>query len=410
MLDHFHVLTMTHKWVPLDQLGKFVIQAADNNTLNVRLREIKSNLGLDELFYLATCNRVFFMLHTSHPVDALFIANFLHEVYPQHPVSDAAQQAKWVQLFSGMEAIEHLYQVAASIDSLVIGERQILGQLRDAFDQAQEWQLSGEAIRLAVNLSVQAAKAVYTQTRISEKPVSVASLAVQKLLEKSMPTDTRILMVGAGQTNELVAKILQKKGFSRVDVFNRTLQKAEKIATLFPEGKAHLLTSLGSYTTGFEVLIVCTAAANPVINRTVYEHLLQGDHRPKVLIDLSLPHDVDESVVNSYPMEYINIEALKSLAKENYAFREQEMEHARNMLARFVAEFPQHYRQRRLELALRDVPQSIKAVKEKTLSEVFRKEIEMLDPDTRHLIERMMGYMEKKCIGIPMKAAREAIL
>lgn len=410
MLENYHILTLTHKKVPLDRLGTFVIQATDDLALRTKLEEIKAQFELDELLYLATCNRVLFFMHAPGTFDHALLTEFFQYVYPGIEASDSAQLSEWVGVYSGMHAITHLYEVAASIDSMVIGERQILGQLRDAFDQSQAWNLSGDAIRLALNMAVQAAKAVYTHTRIGDKPVSIASLAVQKLLRLHVSRDARILMVGAGQTNVLVAKFLQKYAYHHVDVFNRTPEKADALAATFQHGHGHPIKSLPDYQGGFDVLIVCTGASTPVIDPQLYETLLQGETAPKVVIDLSLPHNVDPEVVRQYPVQYVGIEDLRQLAKENFAFRKQEMEHARTLLASYTAEFPQQYRQRRLEIALRQVPESIKAVKEKALSEVFKKEVETLDPDTRQLVERMLGYMEKKCIGIPMKAAREAII
>ena len=98
------------------------------------------------------------------------------------------------------------------------------------------------------------------------------------------------------------------------------------------------------------------------------------------------------------------------MAKENLAFREKEVEHARTLLDEYTALFPAQYRQRRLERALQVIPDSVRAVKEKAVREVFKKELDTLDPSALALVERILGYMEKKCIGIPMKAAREAIL
>ncbi|MBK8702837.1 MAG: hypothetical protein IPN33_03970 [Saprospiraceae bacterium] len=178
--------------------------------------------------------------------------------------------------------------MAASMDSLVVGERQILGQLRDAYDQCKAWGLTGDGIRLVIQHTVVAAKAVYAQTRIGDKPVSVASLAIQQLLKSGLPTDARIIMIGAGQTNMLVAKFLHKHHFHHVTVFNRSLDKAQAIADMLG-GRALPFNALSSYTEGFDCMIVCTGAAEPIITESLYASWLQGETDPTMVIDLAIP-------------------------------------------------------------------------------------------------------------------------
>lgn len=221
--------------------------------------------------------------------------------------------------------------------------------------------------------------------------------------------DARILIIGAGQTNALMAKFLDKHHFTEVTVFNRTLSKAEEIAATFPHGRAFDLKELPNYCEGFDVLIVCTSATEPVITPSLYPLLLNGEEGTKVLIDLSIPHNIAPEVVANFENHYIEIEGLRALAKENLAFRELEVQKAKAMLADFIEELPKVFQQRRLEIAMRQVPVEIKAVKDRALNEVFQKEVAQLDTSTRALVERMLEYMEKKCIGIPMKAAKEVI-
>ena len=153
------------------------------------------------------------------------------------------------------------------MNSLVIGEREILRQLREAYDQSVAWKLTGDDIRLAMRAAVETAKAVYSNTRIGEKPVSVVSLAIQKLLAAKTPKEARILLIGAGQTNKLVTKFLHKHSFSNVVVFNRTLEKAEGLANMV-DGKAYTLDHLQEYQGGFDCMIVCTGATKALVDPT----------------------------------------------------------------------------------------------------------------------------------------------
>lgn len=408
-INRYRIITVTHKQTNLKNISDFVVRANDAEVLRAQLERLKEAFGLNELLYLSTCNRVMYFLDREEDPNDLFTTEFFRFINPDLPADTIRKIDQFVSYFEGESALKHLFEVAASIDSLVIGERQILGQLREAYDQCRSWGLTGDHIRLAFQHAVQAAKAVYAQTRIGDKPVSIVSLAIQKLLRAKLPKDAPILIVGAGQTNQLAAKFLQKHQFSRVTVFNRTLSKAQKLAEPF-EGEAFNLAELPEYDQPFECLIVCTGSTDAVITPTLYRQLLHGDDRRKIVIDLSVPHNVDRAVAEQFPVNYIEIEGLRQLAKENLAFREQEVSSAKKILNQHVKDFPLHFRQRQLERAMQQVPTEIKAVKSRAMNEVFHKEVELLDEETRRLLERMLTYMEKKCISIPMKAAREMMI
>lgn len=409
MLQRYKIITATHRHSNLKEIARFVVPGETAEDLKVHLTVLRDQLGIDELLYVATCNRVLFLLATDDELTPEFAQRFYQKINPSFDLRPYL--AGELQLYEGAEAVEHLHAVAASMDSLVIGERQILGQLKEAYDRCRSWQLIGDDLRLLFERVVVSARDVYANTRIGDKSVSVVSLAVQKLLRLNVTRQARILLIGAGQTNALAAKFLKKNQYERVVVANRTVSRAEKIAETFDEGRAIDLETLRNYQEGFDVIIVCTGSNKPILTEDLFQQLLAGDDAStKVVIDLAIPHNVASDVVSSHSFHYVDIEDIRALADENRAFREQEMKRARALLDVHLEEFPILYRQRQLEIALRRVPTEIKAVKAKALNEVFRKEVEDLDEPTRDLMDRMLSYMEKKCIGIPMKAAREALI
>lgn len=406
MLSHLKILTVTHKRTNLNEIGNFVVKSNDSQELKTKLEKLKQQFELDELLYVSTCNRVMYLFITERDIDSAFTSHFFQSINPALPLSTIEEIDEVVFSLQGEDAMEHLLDVAASIDSLVIGERQILGQMREAYELSRQWELSGDLIRIVFQQAVQAAKSVYAKTRIGDKPISIVSLAIQKLLKSNLPKEARILLIGAGQTNALAAKFLAKHHYHNVVVFNRSLDKAQKVATTL-DGKAFPLTELPNYQEGFDAMIVCTGATKAIIQPELYKSLLAGESGEKVVIDLAIPNNVGTEVIEQFSINYIEIEGLRQLAKENLAFREQEIVKAKKLLVQFLDEVPSLIQQRRLELAMRQVPEAIKAVKSKALNEVFQKEVSTLDDPTRELLERMLTYMEKKCIGIPMKAARE---
>jgi glutamyl-tRNA reductase len=405
MLQKFKVLSVTHKRVNLKRLAHFVV----GDPMPEKLRELKARFGLSELLYLATCNRVLFFFLSEESLDLPFARDFFEQVNPDIGENELDKLADSVTLLEGLDALSHLYEVAASMDSLVVGEREILRQLREAFEQCRDWGLTGPWLQLAFQQAQVAAKEIYSTTRIGEKPISVVSLAMQQMMRQPLEKDARILLVGAGQTNSLVGKFLLKYGFQNVKVFNRTLGRAKQLAA-YLGGEGFSLKQLAEYEKGFDCLIVCTGSRKSVITPELYGSLVKGDTSRKVLIDLSVPHNVSPEVLDQFPVHYTEIEGLRHLAKENLAFREQEVQVARKQLEGLLKEFPAVLQQRQMEIAMRQVPEQIKSVRKKAMSEVFRKEMDGLDPSTQELIERMMHYMEKKCIGIPMRVARTAVL
>ncbi len=403
MLQHVHILTLTHRFAKLKQVGELVSAFEADGKLRDRLTAFRDSGLASEVYYAATCNRLLLLFTTTEEVNADFRARLLGSETP-------AATTDMLHL-RGMDAINHLYEVAASIDSLVVGERQILGQLRESYERCREWKLIGDDLRIVVNQAVLAAKDVYANTRIGEKSVSVVSLAMQQLQRHAPSRQSRILMVGAGQTNMLVTKFLKKQGYQRVTIANRTLSRAEQLVSGFAEGHALTLDQLDRYRGGFDVLFVCTAAAEATIGPRRFLSLLNGEAATgKIVVDLGLPADVAESTLAGFDFTYIAIEHLKKLAGENMNFRRREVERAHEVLTFHQEEVVKIYQQRLLERAMAGLPAEIKEIRHRAVNQVFAKELEGIDPATRELMDRMMTYMEKGCIGIPMKAAREALL
>ncbi len=406
MLDTYKILTVTHRQINVSNIGDFVLKYNSSEELNHQLHHLKTTFHFDEIMYLATCNRVMYFFSTKEEITPAFQYNFFKAINSD---LDASQIEESVKLYEGNVALEHLFAVAASTDSMVVGEREILRQIREAYAQSKEMGLTGDDIRLAIDTAVVASKDVYSNTRIGEKPISVASLAAQRLLDFHLPRDARILMIGAGQTNMLVSKFLVKYNFTNVTVSNRSIGKAETLAASLG-GKAIALTDLEAYKKGFDCMIVCTGATEPIITEDIYQGLLGKDTDIKLIIDLSIPNNVDKVFLSEFNAEYVEVEDIRAMAKVNLSFRQAEVKKAHKILDQYLNEFPMLYSQRRIEKAMRTVPSEIKAIKSHAMNHVFKNEVDALDEDTKELLERMMTYMEKRCIGIPMKAAREVVI
>ena len=403
MLNAYRLFTLTHRQATLAQLEPYAVAPEERDAT---LRRLRRDLGWEEVFYLATCNRVLFFFYQGER-DATTVEEFKRAltIEPDSEVVDPL-------FLEGDDAVLHLYDVAASVDSMVVGEREILRQLRLSYLECHEGGHCGDHLRLVMQSAVAAAKQVYHETRIGQKPVSVVSLAAQRIRQQRLDAaSARVLMIGAGQTCWLISKFLRKQGFTDVTVANRTPARAERLAATFADGRALALSELPDYERGFDLLVVCTSATEPVVTPALFELLLRHElPADKVVVDLAVPHNVATEVVDTYEPHYIQIDDLRQLASDNLAFRAGEVREARKLIGDQLIAFRESVQQRRVELALSHLPEQIRAVRERAMNEVFQRELAGLDGETVELIERMMHYMEKKCIGVPMKAARRAVL
>lgn len=408
--DSYKILTLTHQQANLQQIGRFVINDADtDDALQARLNDFRQHFGWQEVLYLSTCNRILFLFYTEKSFTRRDIPEFFGRFRPDLTSDELAFAEREARLYEGQEAMQHLFEVGASMNSLVVGEREILRQLREAFDKCQTLGTTGDNLRIAMRFAVEASKAVYSRTRIGEKPVSVVSLAVHRLLELKPSRNSRILLVGAGQTNVLVSKLLHQKEFKNFTVFNRSLERAQSLAKTL-HGEAYTLEDLPNYKGGFDIMIVCTGATQAVVSQDLYRRLLNGETGRKIVIDLSIPNNVSGEVMLHHDVHYTEVEDLRQLAQVNLDFRQHEVIHAQEVVSEYLREFDEHFRTRQISLALSEVPNRVRAVKERAMGEIFRKELDTLDPETLDLVSRMMTYMERGCINEPMKLAKAALL
>lgn len=406
MLDGFHILTLTHRDAPLRTIAHAILPEESSAE---KLGKLKAAFGWEELMYLATCNRATYIFY-AQPVDYKTLAlEALRVLRPDLPAEVLQETAACARLLQGADAVSHVLELASSMDSLVVGEREILRQLRVAYDQSRDWGLTGDHLRLLIRFAIETAKDIYTNTAIGEGALSVVALAFNAMLEKGIGPKDRILLIGAGQTNTLFGKFLAKNGFQNVTVFNRNLQRAEMLARL-GHWKALPLSVLDHFTEGFDALVVCTASVEPLITPAAFEVLLAGETTEKTVVDLSLPHNVAVETTAAFPIQYIEIETLKEVATENLLAREQARESARSIIAGRLSVFCDRWHERQLERMLAHIPEEVRAARERATQEVFAKQIAQLDGPAQALLLEMMDYMEKKCVAIPMKAAKAIVL
>ena len=405
-LKYLKVIAFTHKQIELKELGRLVLC---QENLTDKLQRVKTQFGISEIFYLATCNRVEFVMLTQQVVDKAFAKQFMDAIdMGLCPVStgtflDAAS------IYEDREALEHLLRTSCSLESLVVGEKEILAQLRKAYENCKEAGLTGDGLRMFMNCIVKTAKEVYTHTNISKNPISVVSLAYRKLKDLKLCTNARVLIIGAGETNRNISKYLQKHKFTNFAVFNRTVANAAQLAADL-SGEAFNLEALKTYNKGFDAIITCTSSTEPIITPEIYASLLNGDTSRKTIVDLAVPNDTHPDVLLQFPVNFIEVHSLNEVAKKNLQERYEELTHAEAIIEENINGFLLELKQRRIELAMRQVPEKIKEIRNTAINSVFADEVQGMDQASREVLEKVINYMEKKYISVPMIMAKDILI
>ena len=405
-LKNLHIVAFTHRNLSVNLIGKLHIEPDNQGD---RLTALKDDMQLNELMFLSTCNRVEFLFSCDSVVDSSFLQQFFSSLYPNLEESIKESVVKNAHVLHGLDAVEHKLYVASSVDSMIIGEREIITQVRSAYERCLKLGLTGDMIRIIMRHTIETAKKVYTNTNISKRPVSIVSLAYHKLRDMDVPMDSRILIVGAGATNVNMSRFLRKHGFTNFNVFNRTLSKAEKLADDL-NGTAFDLEALNTFDKGFDIIITCTGSENHILTPEIYDSLLQGETSRKVVIDIAIPQDLSPEIINSHNVSHISVEVLQKISNENLKARSEEMHHVEEIISEAMFEFAHIEQMRSVEIAMREVPEKVKEIRSMAMNEVFKNELSGLDNESREVVDKIIGYMEKKYMSGPMIMAKEILL
>jgi glutamyl-tRNA reductase len=389
----------------LETIGSFVIPQEE---LKARLDAAKEEFEMSELMYLGTCNRVEVVFNVSHFVCSGFTQKLLSHLFPNHDNSFIKGVAQKAQRFNGEETADHVFRVAASLDSLIIGEREIITQLRNAYEECEKMKLTGDSLRMLNQHAIRIAKDVYTHTNLSKKPVSIVSIAWKLFQEKHPDLNTKIVLVGAGQIITNFAKFLAENGYTNARVYNRTLENAQAIAKSF-NTVALDLSELKNDSSDFDVLVVCTGSTEVVVTSEMYAEMCVAQKR-RTVIDLALPANVDHEVSKLDDVTFIDMLAVQREVQKNISYREEALNDCIAIIEKGKGEFKKHFQERSIERAMSEIPHAIKEIRQTAVESVFSKELAQLSEHDRELVDKIIGYMEKKYISVPMKLAKSVLL
>lgn len=358
------LIGVNHKTAPVEVRELLAFSEA---TCAESLRSLVDGTVLQEGLIVSTCNRVEVLASTTNQkVDegTERITDFLGQS------RNIPTDIFWKHLYSHTDenAVKHLFRVASSLDSMVVGEPQVLGQVRRAYSLALEAGTAGRVLNRLVHHALRVAKRVRTETGIAANAISISYMAVElgKKIFGSLKGHT-VLLVGAGEMAELSARHLKTAGVSRVLISNRTAEASQRLAMEF-EGEAVPFEELAEYLGQADIVICSTGASEYVITSAmVREALEKRRNRPAFFIDISVPRNVDPEIGNIPNIFVFDIDDLESVISSNIREREREAERAELIVASEVMQFQQTLR------AL-DVGPTIGALRQK-LQDIARAEL-----------------------------------
>ena len=332
------VVGLSHQSAPIGVRERF---AFTPGMLERALPLLRSEPGLDEGVIVSTCNRVEIYGVAAQAADAIrAIDDFLHRF---HELEERVGQE--IYRFEEPRSIEHLFRVVSGLDSMVLGETEILGQVKKAYDQALVARTTGKALNQLFQKAFQVAKKIRSQTAITRGSVSVASVGVE-LAEKIFGdlSASQVMILGAGDTSEKAARALLSRGVRSVIVSNRTYERAVALATELG-GRAVRFDSFGEEFVGVDIVISSIAATHQVLTRESLGGLMVArQNRPLFLIDLGMPRNIDPAVNELDNVYLYNVDDLQGIADSNMRTRQEDLTRCEEMIAANVTRFQEWLR------------------------------------------------------------------
>lgn len=330
-------LGINHKTAPVEIREK-VAFAPDK--MEQALHECVNKAEVGEAAIVSTCNRteLYFSLLDNEVSDSDIAA--LLEWFCQYHRLDKKDVEPYIYLHSNNDAVQHILRVASGLDSLVLGEPQILGQIKDAYNTANQAGTIGRQLNRLFQHTFSVAKQVRTDTAIGANPVSVAFAAVS--LAKRIFADLSehtALLIGAGETTELVAQHLANQGVKKMIVANRTVERAQTLANKF-EGEAIALSDMPERLVEADIIIASTASQLPILGKGAVERALKlRKHRPMFMVDIAVPRDIEPEVSSLDDVYLYTVDDLHEVIEEGRNSREEAAKQAEEIIENQVDHF-----------------------------------------------------------------------
>jgi glutamyl-tRNA reductase len=357
---------------------------------------------IQELIILSTCNRVE-LYAVAEGLKFETLETFLGRLGSL----PASKFASALYTLKDEQAVKHLFQVAAGLDSMVIGEPQILGQVAEAYQIANKNGSAGKLLSRLFQAAIRAGKRTHTETSISRNPASIASVAVN-LISEAVPnlSIARTLVLGAGEMAGLSVHALCKRGARQILVINRTIQKAQELADRWG-GQAGTFDILSSVLPDMDIIITSTGAPNTILQRDMVERIMQNrPNRPLVIMDIAVPRNVDEGIRELKGVHLYDIDRLSSHLESSLAQRQSQIPRVEAILAEEQAAFEADLAALDMVPIIVEIREQANAIRRNEVEKAIRRMPE-LTPELERQIEALTVSIVNKILHSPTNRLRQ---
>ena len=394
------VVGLSHKTAPVEIREKVTFPA---DKMAGYLGDLTSRKGVSEGVILSTCNRVEIyagVAHNDNGAESIksFIAKF-HDV-PRGPLDEA------LYIYEGHDAIKHIFRVASSLDSMVVGEPQILGQLKDAFDFALKSKSTGVYLNKLMKKAVSVAKRIRTETKIAENAVSISFAAIElaKKIFEDLATKSFMLM-GAGEMAELAAKHLINNGVTDVYITNRTHKNAIALAEEF-DGKVVPFESFTDELRHTDIVICSTGAPDYVLNKEQVQKIMKERKQKQMfIIDIAVPRNIDPEINDIDNVYLYDVDDLQGVVKTNIEERSKEADKAERIVEHEVHSFLKWQDSLAATPTIIALREKAEAIRKEELDKVLRK-LGPMEEEKIRAIEYLSSSIMNKLIHPPTAALK----
>jgi glutamyl-tRNA reductase len=393
----FNILGINHRTAPVALREKV---AFAEERLVAALRTLRQEVGVSEVVILSTCNRT--ELYWAGSASGAELTQWLERHHGNN-----LDLAESLYMHQESRAVEHAFSVASGLDSMVLGEAEILGQLKDAYRVAQETGSTGPALNKLFQAAFSAAKRVRSETRIGANAVSLASATVS--LARRVYSDLsahNALLIGAGEMNALTARHFTSAGVKRMVIANRTLGKAQHLAAELNAFAAEL-RDLDKELIEADIVISCTASPVPIVTKRAVEAAIRARRRrPIFMVDMAVPRDIEPSVAELEDVYLFSIDDLQQLVDENRQQRELAAGGARLLINEEVVRFLASSRAQDAGPAIRALRSQAEGIRLQTVEQARR----MLasGKSGEEVIDYLANTLTNRLLHAPTQALRQA--
>ncbi len=324
--QHFVILSLNHHSIPIKEIPKFSIPC---NELDEFLQELGSEPSVEELVALSTCNRIEYFIITHSIKDA---AHIISKRIANRAEYDLETLMEKIDVWVDAEAVEHLFNLVSGLDSMVVGDAQILGQVKSAYNHAQSLNLINKSFHTAFQRAFSVAKRVRKETGLGKGRLSISALAVETA-QKHFVTlkDKVVTVIGAGKMGTLAVKYFKDAGVKELRIVNRSIERSFELAQQV-DAKVYGLDEIDRVLTESDVVVSTTAATEYIITKEQVQRIQNKRKQPQLLIDISLPLDIDPAVGEIEGITFIDLETLRSQSSLNMALRYEAYERAQEIV------------------------------------------------------------------------------